>query len=176
MGGYPSARATHINERSQIVGFVTSAADPDDLSQTLPALWDRGHLTVLGPLAGGYGSAWDINEKGQVVGFAGAADGTTHGFIWERGVMMDPGTRGGSFTSLWALNNRGQAVGESTDADEVDHAILVEDGIIHDLNGMIPAGSGWVLLFADGINERGQIAGTGLLNGDVRSFLLTPAH
>ena len=88
--------------------------------------------------------------------------------------MADPGTRGGSYTALWALNNKGQAVGESTDADEVDHAILVDNGMVIDLNERIPADSGWVLLFADGINERGQISGTGLLNGEVRSFLLTP--
>ena len=88
--------------------------------------------------------------------------------------MRDPGTRGGSFTALWALNNNGQAVGESTDADGVDHAILAENGVQHDLNDMIPAASGWMLIFADGINEQGQIAGTGLLNGELRSFLLTP--
>ena len=174
LGGYPSGRATQINEKGQIVGFVTSAANPDDLFQALPALWYKGHLTVLGPLAGSYGSAWDINDKGQVVGFAGAPDGTSHGFIYDGRVMIDPGTRGGSFTSLWAVNDKGQAVGESTDVDEVDHAILVKNGVIHDLNNFLPADSGWVLLFADGINERGQIAGTGLRNGDVRSFLLTP--
>jgi glutaconate CoA-transferase subunit B len=176
LGDYPSGRATQINDKGQIIGFVTSAADPDDLFQALPALWDKGGLTVLAPLPGSYGSAWDINDKGQVVGFAGAADGTSHGFIWEKGVMRDPGTRGGSFTALWAVNNKGQAVGESTDADEVDHAILVENGVINDLNNMIRADLGWVLLFADGINERGQIAGTGLLNGEVRSFLLTPTQ
>jgi probable HAF family extracellular repeat protein len=176
LGDYRSGRATQINNKGQIIGFVTSAANPDDLFQALPALWDKGGLTVLATLFDSYGSAWDINDKGQVVGFAGAADGTSHGFVWERGVMKDPGTRGGSFTALWAVNNKEQAVGESTDADEVDHAILVENGVIHDLNDMIPADSGWVLLFADGINERGQIAGTGLLNGGVRSFLLTPTR
>jgi hypothetical protein len=65
-------------------------------------------------------------------------------------------------------------VGESTDADGVDHAILIDDGKVIDLNDRIPAGSGWELLFATGINERGQIAGTGFLNGQVRGFLLTP--
>jgi probable HAF family extracellular repeat protein len=176
LGGYASGRATHINEKGQIVGFVTSALNADDLFEALPAFWNKGSLIVLGPMAGGYGSAWDINDKGQVVGFGGAADGTSHAFIWDRGVMKDPGTRGGSFTALWALNNQGQAVGESTDGDEVDHAILVENGVVHDLNDLISADSGWILLFADGINDRGQIAGTGLLNGDVRSFLLTPTR
>ena len=39
---------------------------------------------------------------------------------------------------------------------------------------MIPAGSGWALQSANGINDRGQIVGTGLHNGHTRAYLLTP--
>jgi len=42
------------------------------------------------------------------------------------------------------------------------------------LNKMIPAGSGWVLLSANGVNNAGQIAGEGLHNGKQHGFLLTP--
>lgn len=176
LGGYPSGRANQINDRGQIVGFVTSAGDPEDLFQARPVMWHNGRLSELELPPGGYGSAWDINDRGEVAGFGGAADGTVHGYVWRDGVMCDPGTRGGSFTALWALNSHGQVVGESTDLEEVDHAILVENGTLHDLNDMIPADSGWTLIFADGINGRGQIAGTGVFNGEVRSFLLTPVR
>jgi hypothetical protein len=47
---------------------------------------------------------------------------------------------------------------------------------MRNLNALIPADSGWYLVFAGGINERGQIAGTGILNGEVRGFLLTPTR
>ncbi len=173
-GGYLGARPTDINEKGQIAGLVNTGAPGDFFFASLPALWDNGSVSILGTLGGAFASAWDINDKGQIVGYSQTADGSIHGFFWERGVMTDPGTRGGSFTALWALNSKGQLVGESTDADEVDHAILVENGVVYDLNDLIPAGSGWVLIFADGINERGQISGTGTYNGDVRGFLLTP--
>ena len=39
----------------------------------------------------------------------------------------------------------------------------------------IPAGSGWTLLGASGINEHGQIVGIGLHDGLLRACLLTPA-
>jgi probable HAF family extracellular repeat protein len=173
-GNYPGGRATAMNEKGQVAGVVQTSEPVDFFFASLPALWIDGNLTVLGTLGGDFGSAWDINQKGQVVGYSQAADGTIHGFIWEKGVMTDPGTRGGFFTALYAVNNKGQAVGESYDADEVDHAILIDNGEVIDLNDRIAADSGWVLLFCSGINERGQICGTGFLNGEVRGFLLTP--
>ena len=45
---------------------------------------------------------------------------------------------------------------------------------MEDLNDLIPAGSGWVLVEARGINYRGQIVGTGSINGHAHAFLLTP--
>ena len=44
-----------------------------------------------------------------------------------------------------------------------------------DLNALLPADSGWVLLSANAINDAGQIAGEGIFGGEVRAFLLTPA-
>jgi probable HAF family extracellular repeat protein len=43
-----------------------------------------------------------------------------------------------------------------------------------DLNSLIPAGSGWVLTSARGINDAGQIVGTGTISGVQHAFLLTP--
>jgi hypothetical protein len=44
-----------------------------------------------------------------------------------------------------------------------------------DLNTLIPANSGIYLFIATDINDRGEIAGSGVLpNGDVRAVLLTP--
>jgi hypothetical protein len=42
-----------------------------------------------------------------------------------------------------------------------------------DLNKLIPAGSGWMLQEAYGINNAGQIVGTGMHNGQEHAFLLT---
>jgi probable HAF family extracellular repeat protein len=42
------------------------------------------------------------------------------------------------------------------------------------LNKLIPAGTGWVLITAYGINNAGQIVGEGTVNGKQHGFLLTP--
>jgi len=47
---------------------------------------------------------------------------------------------------------------------------------MQDLNNMIPAGTGWVLQAGAAINDAGQIAGSGTLNGKSHAFLLTPAQ
>jgi probable HAF family extracellular repeat protein len=43
-----------------------------------------------------------------------------------------------------------------------------------DLNKLIPVGSGWELQQAYGINNAGQIVGTGTHKGLEHGFLLTP--
>ena len=43
-----------------------------------------------------------------------------------------------------------------------------------DLNTLIPAGSPWYLLVAQSINNSGEIAGIGLINGNLHGFLATP--
>jgi len=43
-----------------------------------------------------------------------------------------------------------------------------------DLNRLIPSGSGWVLSEATGINDAGQIVGSGTVHGQQHAFLLNP--
>ena len=69
----------------------------------------------------------------------------------------------------------GQVTGTAQLADGTAHAFLWERGTMTDLNARIPAGGGWVLNTALGINAAGQIAGVGTLGGQPRGYLLTPA-
>jgi hypothetical protein len=41
-----------------------------------------------------------------------------------------------------------------------------------DLNDVLPAGTGWVLIDAADLNEAGEVVGTGILKGRHRAFLL----
>jgi hypothetical protein len=43
-----------------------------------------------------------------------------------------------------------------------------------DLNTLIDSRLGWTLQYASGINDHGQIVGTGLVKGQGHAFLLTP--
>jgi hypothetical protein len=43
-----------------------------------------------------------------------------------------------------------------------------------DLNSLLPPNSGWTLLTATAVNERGQITGTGTIGGQSRAYRLSP--
>jgi probable HAF family extracellular repeat protein len=45
-----------------------------------------------------------------------------------------------------------------------------------DLNTLIPAGSPWYLLQALSINDAGEIAGYGTINGETHAFLAKPVR
>jgi hypothetical protein len=60
------------------------------------------------------------------------------------------------------------------DGDGNSHAFLWKDYAMVDLNDLIAKDSPWMLQSAAGINSSGQIAGQGLINGEVHGFLATP--
>ena len=77
-----------------------------------------------------------------------------------------------------AVNTHGQYVGTRCVGNVIQDgpypAILWQDGRRYDLNGLIPQGSGWELMHATGINNHGVIVGTGIHDGHMRAFRLTP--
>ena len=88
----------------------------------------------------------------------------------------DLGVLPGDFTSAGlAINSRGEVVGASNDTDGNLRAFIWRNGLMTDLNTLVPADSPLYLLFAAGINERGEIVGFGATpGGDVHAFLATP--
>lgn len=129
---------------------------------------------------GGFPVAADINDKGQVVGVATAADNSAHPFLWQHGettelpaglipvrinnsgqVLANNAThafiwQNGNLTGLGAfsgadMNDKGQVVGQQGQAG----AVLWQNGILTDISQL---GSPDPLAAATGINERGDIA------------------
>jgi probable HAF family extracellular repeat protein len=94
--------------------------------------------------------------------------------------MKDLGTlKGGTYAAAQAINSTGrEIVGTSTVPSGggylVYHAFVYGAGRMADLNKLIPAGSGWVLQSATGLNDAGEIVGYGTYKGQLRGFLLTP--
>jgi probable HAF family extracellular repeat protein len=125
----------------------------------------------LGTLGGSnsYGSA--INNLGQVTGYSQTIDGMTHAFVTTvEGQMIDLGTLDGSQSIGLSINTAGQVVGYSG-----SHAFVTENGLMQDLNTLLAANSlGWELTEAKGINDIGQITGSGIINGATHAYLLTP--
>lgn len=74
-----------------------------------------------------------------------------------------------------AINNAGQIVGAERGTSIASAiAILIENGVTINLNALLPENSGWQLITANDINDRGEIVGSGLINGEEHAYLLTP--
>jgi len=159
--GGPSANALGINNAGQVVGEADTA---EGLRH--PYVWDSGVMTDLGTFNDGrLGSAWAVNEQGQVVGFSEiAAFGDWHAFLWDGGGLIDLGTLGGDESEAYGINALARVVGNSNPAGSLSyHAFLWQGGEMTDLGTL---GGTHSIAFA--INDAGQVVG--------RSFTGTAEH
>lgn len=140
--------------------------------------WSAGTTPVLLASLGGIVSEGNgINDQGDVVGdsYRLNAFNEIAAFWPAGGDVVDLGTFGGPASSARDINNHRQIVGYALNASGAARAFLSDAGApMVDLNTLLPADSGWVLLSANAINDAGQIAGEGRFNGEPRAFLLTP--
>jgi probable HAF family extracellular repeat protein len=185
--------ALWINDNGQAVGMSGTCANtviPPFAAGPHAVLWEKdGAVHDLGNLGGtvntallGIGNvAFDINNRGQVVGCSALRGNTTiHAFVWARKTgMLDLGTLPGDVNSCGLGNNdRGEVVGASIDGSVATgnpRAFLRRNGIMTDLNSLVPKDSPLYLLTAFGINDVGEIAGFGVNSaGDIHAFLATP--
>jgi probable HAF family extracellular repeat protein len=133
--------------------------------------------------------AEDLNDVGQVVGSEGLGSFDAampgHTFVYDAGTgaTTDIGTLPNYHSSVAsAINNQGHvvgfALGPQNGAGLRARAYLYDhrSGVMTDLNQLIPQGSGWQLVFANDINDAGQIVGQGLIDGEVHAFVLTPVR
>jgi probable HAF family extracellular repeat protein len=159
------SQAFGINGSGQVAGSFDGRA----------AVFQDGTHHDLGTLPGHTSSvARAINAAGVVVGESAVEPGSDfRAFLWD-GAMRDLGTLPGDAVSqARGINGTGLVVGWSGTPGVSSRAFLWKGGAMHDLNGFLPAGSGWVLTSAAGINDRGEIAGVGIHDGQSRAFLLT---
>lgn len=167
--------ATDMNRRGQIIGASNLTGDASQHA----FLWDKGAFQDLGgSLGGDFLGAFAINDEGKAVGFAYfAGDTVFHAVLWRgAGNLVDLGTVGGDTSSYAAsINSKDQVVGSSGDLVSTFRVFLWENGESVDLNALVPPDSTLHLEFAQTINDRGEIAGTGV-GGDneEHAFLAVP--
>lgn len=132
--------ATAVNNAGQVVGTRYTADGAHAF------LWQAGIMTDLGT-----GYAWDVNDRGQVIGQNQI--GGTGATMWYRGRTYDLGAPPG--LDDWrpiAINGRGWIVGNG--GLMTDRAYLWRAGTFLDLGTLGGPGADVV-----GINDRGQILG-----------------
>ena len=135
-GSIPAAVA--INNNGQVLGNCFKSAGG------LAVVWTNDTPTLLPTLGGGSSSGTAISGNGQVVGTSDTSTGAEDGFLWSHGTTTDLGSN----FSPAAVNDSGVVVGEQ---------FVYSNGTLQHLNNLIPAGSGYQIQNATGINDNGQI-------------------
>jgi probable HAF family extracellular repeat protein len=135
---------TGINNSGEVVGS-------GDNRESMERAWvyRNGHMSDLGTLGGPQAAASAINNSGEIVGFAQTSTDADHGFLDRGGKMTDLGNN--VFPN--AISNNGVIVGQGG----CGNAFILSGGICRSLQTLIPAGSGYELQTALGINNKGQI-------------------
>jgi probable HAF family extracellular repeat protein len=125
-------------------------------------------------------TAHGMNDTGHVVGvFARDDTGAGRAFFYDGATVKDLGTlsAGFRFSRARAVNDSDQIVGESSPSfffPGSERAFLYEGGAMRDLNDLVAPASGRLLQIATAVNDAGQIACNGKLEGSDHAFLLTP--
>ena len=181
VGNDPDGVAFGINDRGQAVGYSGSCT-----AAIHAVMWKDKTAFVLQDLGGtGSNFGYAINNRGQIAGQIGTADGTTfYAAAWLNGAdgaVTSLGVLPGDFAAFaTGINDRGQVVGNNFDSSfNWSHGFIWQDGVMTDLNTLISADSNLFIISASNINDSGQISGMGTVQsgphkGDIHAYLLTP--
>jgi len=179
-GGYRSI-ANAINDLNQVVGEVN--------------VYGSGDHAVLFDFTGGgknislgHGIAYDINNRSQIVGVSDDKMATLFGIESDSNNLSLGALPVYNHSEAYAINNHGEIVGRASRSEELpgrDSMRLHLQAVMFDstgngnnvnLNEVIDPNSGWDLIEAKDINDRGWIVCNGRNNSShlMHAILLVP--
>ncbi len=188
----PMAEVFCLNDRGEMGGSYYHPRTAKSFS-LVPRVWNASRETVIAYMEGD--AVTDLNNEGMaLIDFGSSFEGEIVSGTGERieiGALSHQGCR------PMGVNDCGEVVGYSSITstfqgtidgvigavkrrkasiswEERPHAFIWRDGKMADLNSLIETDSGWELLWAFGINNKGQIVGGGMHEKHVRAFLLEP--
>jgi probable HAF family extracellular repeat protein len=170
-----------INDLGQAVGYSGNCT-----TALHGVSWKNDIVSTLLDLGNG-AIAQGINNRGQIVGQIGSADGSTFlAGVWQNGAdgpVTNIGTAPGDAAAFASgINDRGQVLGSSLDSKfNWSHAFIWQDNVLTDLDTVFPASSNLFPVMANKINESGQISGMAIVRsgpheGEIHAFLATPVN
>jgi probable HAF family extracellular repeat protein len=170
--GFEFTYANSVNSSGQIVGFESNF---DSITGQAFLYTPKTGAQPI-PLAGGFSNstANGINDQGDVVGseFTGSV---SQPFLYTPagGTQLLPDLPGLTvLAEANDINDAGQIVGDAEDFNGDQAAFVYQTGTMTNLNSLLPANSGWDLQTATGINNQGQVVGTGSFNGTTEAYIL----
>jgi len=124
---------------------------------------------------------WAINSNNKFVGKAvDESNSYQTAFVYDIAISTatDLGVLNQNFpfSEAFDINDNDQIVGVSQTKSQpnIYSGFIYENGTMKDLDKIIGCDTGWRIHEARSINDNGVITGTGLLDGEVRSFMLKP--
>lgn len=179
-------RATSVNNLDQVAGYSQNEGGSNRAFRWKKVLGTEP-LTDLGVLDGFTDSfGLRINNKGTVVGYSQKYDiywnETNLACLWgENGIQeLQKNVLRVSETVLqsqaFGINDAGVVVGTHLVGTEYRAFIWDSDNKMRDLNSLLPENSGFLLVVAYAINNKGEIVGYGYKTGstDATAFVLVP--
>lgn len=162
-----------INNKRQIIGSYSENGTSKAFIYSL----DKEIRTI--ELLGDYIEPVAINDNGDIAVSIRSKDSTSLG-IYRDGIIelpLAPATG-----QIRDINDHKVIVGDMavsapSPRGNSTHAFIYTDGIQRDLNDLIAPNSGWVLMIAHSINNKGQIVGMGIGPSPTHywsAFLLNP--
>ncbi|MFN8580587.1 MAG: PKD domain-containing protein [Gemmatimonadaceae bacterium] len=159
-----------INDAGDIVG---QTADAFLVGSRFAYVWRSGAFTVLPTLgsASGNNVAYFIHNNGDIVGTSADASGTNQPALWRNGQVSALASGAGwGVVDAFAINGLGMAVGHASPLG-LENAVMFANGQVIPLP-QPPLGVPQTTV-AYGINDAGQIVGSGYVDGTfIRKALL----